>query len=175
MLLVRRRGTDPYATTAFGWYAHDPVFQVMLERGLRQIDDIAGPVRRELADSRLSYYVPGLHVPGDPATHDLRIEFQPNPLGAWAAGIASCDYPRVFTSVARPRKHENPDGSLCLWASYDPPERRWWHGDGLRALVEITRRHLLLELHWYATGGRKRGEWAVEDAPHGLPDMTELR
>jgi hypothetical protein len=175
LLIARRRGTDPYATTPFGWYGNDPVFQVLVERDIRQIDDIAGAVRVELRDDRLTYHVPGLQVPGDLADHDLRIEFRPEPLGAWAAGIAPCDYPRVFTSVVRARKHENADGSLCLWASYDPPERRWWHGHGLRALVEITRRHLLLELHWFATGGHKNGNWAVQDAPHGAPDVRDLR
>jgi hypothetical protein len=87
-----------------------------------------------------------------------------------AAGIPPCDYPRVFTDVDRPRLHQNRDGSLWLWAPHDPPDRRWWHGDGLRALVEITRRHLLCELEWWRTGGTK-GVWSIEDAPHGGPDV----
>lgn len=123
----------------------------------------------------LRYRVDGLVVPGDLQHHDLRIDFGRGPLGEWALGIAPADYPSVYTSVNRPRKHANADASLCLWASYDPPERRWWHGQGLLVIVEIVRRHLLLELNWWRTGGPRGGEWPVEDAPHDVRDVELLR
>lgn len=109
-----------------------------------------------------------LQVPGDLKHHNIAIVFDKSP-PAWANGPAQ-DWPRVFTDVDRPRKHHYPDGSLCMWAPFDPSERRWHHRDGLHVLVEIARRHLFCEIHWWRTGGPEGGEWPVEDAPHGLPD-----
>jgi hypothetical protein len=84
-------------------------------------------------------------------------------------GLAPRDYPRVFTSLHRPRKHCFPDtGALCLWFPDDPPARRWTSEHGLRLLIEIVRRHLLLEQHWLLTG-----EWAIEDAPHGFTKASQ--
>lgn len=174
-LLARRRGHDPYDGSPFGWYGAEPAFHVRVERGMRSIRDIAGPVTSVLTDRELVYSVPGLAVPGDLERHDLTIKFHRTQLPDWTLGIARCDYPDVFTSVDRPRKHQHSYGALCLWASYDPPEQRWWHGDGLLSLVEIARAHLFLELHWWHTGGDHGGEWVVPDAPHGLPDVEELR
>jgi hypothetical protein len=164
--LGRTLHRDPYPDSPFGWYGAEPAFQILVERNMAKVEGIARPITRVQGSKTLRYEVVGLEVPGDLERHDLAIVFHCGLLGEWACGIAACDYPAVFTSVDRPRKHQNPNGSLCLWAPFDPPERRWWHGDGLKALVEIVRRHLLLELHWWRTGG----EWAVEDAPHGLSE-----
>lgn len=176
LALGRARYRDPYPNPdpMFGWYGAEPAFHVRLERDMAEVHGIAGPITRHLEPRVLTYKVSGLEVPGDLERHDLTIAFQRGPLGSWASGIAPCDYPAVHTSINRTRKHQNVDGSLCLWASYDPPERRWWHGEGIQALVEITRRHLLLELHWLSTGGEANGEWAVDDAPHGAPDVKVL-
>lgn len=165
--VLQRRGADPYLGTTSGWYGHDPVFQITLERTMNAVPE---PVRRVVRANELAYLVGDLDVPGDLEAHNITIRFLPTP-PAWAAGIPPCDYPSVFTDVDRPRLHQNRDGSLCLWAPHDPPDRRWWHGDGLRALVEITRRHLLCELEWWRTGGTKGGVWPIEDAPHGGPDV----
>lgn len=164
------RGIDPYADTPFAWYGVDPVFQIRLERNMKKISE---GVQRVEEASRLTYLVRDLYVPGDLQRHNLAIVFTPGPV-PWAAGIAPCDYPSVFTDVERERLHLHGDGSLCLWASYDPPERRWHHGLGLHSLVEIARRHLLFEIHWWRTGGPDDGEWPVEDAPHS-PDVWSAR
>jgi hypothetical protein len=142
---------------------------------MKSIAGIAEPVNRNLGRRALRYTVTGLEVPGDLERHDVSITFQRDPLPDMALGIAPCDFPKVFTSVERPRNHVHGDGALCLWATFDPPERRWWHGDGLGSLVEIIRTHLLLELHWWRTTVDGEGEWAVDDAPHGVPDVEVLR
>lgn len=167
--LVQRRGHDPFDETEFGWYGNDPVFRIMVERNLRAVCGVGRPARGQLLGDRLVYVFGDLEVPGDLARHDLKVVFRPGPLPAWASGIAACDYPSVYTSVDRPRKHFHSDGALCLWASFDPPERRWWHGDGLLPLVELARRHLFFELHWWRTGGGRGGEWLGDEAPHGVP------
>lgn len=126
-------------------------------------------MRRRLTESRLTYVVHDLKVPGDLDLHTVQVTFTKEP-PPWASGIPACDYPRVTTNVVRERLHVNGDGSLCMWAPFDPPARRWWHRDGLHSLVEVTRRHLFLENHWWRTGATKGGEWPVPDAPHGTPD-----
>lgn len=139
------------------------MFHIILERTKRDIPEAA---HKSQLPGALEYRVRNLVVPGDLERHNLMITFKPSP-PQWAAGIPACDYPSVFTDVDRRRLHVNGDTSLCLWAPHDPPERRWWHRDGLHSLVEIVRRHLLFEIHWSRTGGPRGGEWPVEDAPHG--------
>lgn len=165
---LRARGIDPYANTLFGWYGQEPAFQILVERNIKYIPEKV--TRSEATDAELVYTVAGLDVPGDLERHNLEIKFLPI-APAWACGIPACDCPSVFTDIDRPRLHQNGDESLCMWAPFDPPERRWWHRDGLHALVEIARRHLLLEIHWFRTGAIRGGKWAVEDAPHGEPDV----
>jgi hypothetical protein len=173
--LAQRPFHDPYADSPFGWYGVDPVFRTLVEKNLRDVTGFDAPVRISLDAYRLEYRFDGVQVPGDLDRHDLGVEFRPGTLGGWAAGFAPGDYPTVRTSVERPRKHHYPDESLCLWAPFDSPERRWWHGDGLHVLVEIVRRHLFYELHWWRTGGRKGGVWLGEEAPHGFPDGLDLQ
>lgn len=165
---LRARGFDPYTDTLFGWYGYEPSFQILVERNIKSIPEVV--TRRPPTNDELVYTVAQLKVPGDLEPHNLVIKFLPT-APPWAYGIPACDFPRVFTDVDRPRLHHHGDGSLCMWAPFDPPARRWWHGDGLHALVEIARRHLLLEIHWFRTGGKRGGKWAVEDAPHGEPDV----
>lgn len=160
---------DPYAGLPFGWYGEVPAFQVRLERDLARIKGISGPVTRHLDEHQLRYEVPGLEVPGDLEIHNITIVFWPDHSLARRFGIPACDYPIVSTDVRRTRKHENSDGTLCLWAAFDPPERRWNHLQGLGTLVEVIRTHLFLEHHWLMTGGPGRGEWIIPDAPHGPP------
>jgi hypothetical protein len=172
--LSQRRFRDPYADTTFGWYGVDPVFRVLVERNVNNVVGFEPPFRRIVEDDRLRYEFRGLEVTGDLERHDLTIDFTRGPLGLWAMGIAPCDYPSVSTNVERQRKHIHGDGSLCLWAAFDPPHRRWWHGDGLQAIVEIARRHLFYELHWWRTGGPETGEWVGDEAPHGIPQGARL-
>ena len=142
------------------------MFQIILERTIR---DIPERVDRQIIETKLSYSVSELKVPGDVERHNIEISFVQVP-PPWANGIPACDYPRVTTDVDRPRLHVNGDTSLCLWAPFDPPARRWWHRDGIHNLVELVRRHLLFEIHWWRTGGHRGGEWPFPDAPHGAPD-----
>lgn len=112
----------------------------------------------------MMYDVHQLRVPGDVQAHNLRIEFwRIPPYDTY--GLAPMDYPRVFTSVNRRRKHEFGDKALCLWYPWDSPERRWDHELGLLVLIEMVRRQLLLEMHWFLTD-----EWPLDEAPHGLPE-----
>ena len=160
------RSRDPYANSPFGWYGAEPAFLLRLERNLKHIPE---PVTCIEGARELIYKVKDLAVCGDLEAHNLRIVFEPDPYLARHTGLPPCDYPCIYTDVDRPRKHNHADTGLCLWEPSDPPERRWQHQLGLHSLVELPRRHLFCELHWWRTGGARRGEWPVEDAPHGLP------
>jgi hypothetical protein len=83
--------------------------------------------------------------------------------------LAPQDYPRVYADVGAASPHRMPDGALCLYQPLDPPEQRWRSDHGLLALLELVRRHLLLEDGWRLTGGHAGGLWAGAEAPHGLP------
>lgn len=160
------RSRDPYAGSQFGWYGAEPAFLLRLERNLMRIPE---PVSCVEGARDLVYNVNGLVVCGDLETHNLRIVFEPDPYLSRHTGLPPCDYPSVYTDVGRPRKHNHADFGLCLWDAHDQPDRRWQHQQGMHSLVEITRRHLFCELHWWRTGGVQGGEWPVDDAPHELP------
>lgn len=140
------------------WYGADPCFWYALEKDARaQL-----PERFSVSHRRgvLRYHVNGLDVPGDELQHDITVEFWKVPPYP-TLGLAAQDYPRVFTSVERRRKHVFDDGSLCIWQPRDLEARRWTNQLGLLVLVEMVRRHLLLEMDWFVTG-----VWAIEEAPH---------
>jgi hypothetical protein len=140
------------------WYGADPCFWYPFEGDAR----VHLPERYTSSYSRdvLRYHVEDLEVPGDEQRHNITIEFwrvPPYP----TLGLQPEDYPRIFTSVERRRKHVFDDSSLCVWQPLDPETRRWTSRLGLLILVEMVRRHLLLEMHWFLTE-----EWAIEDATH---------
>ena len=140
------------------WYGADPCFFYPLEKEARSGLEEGSSFSYE--PGVLRYQVTALAGPGDELTHDLTIEFWREP-PYWTLGLDPQDYPRVFTSVHRPRKHVFDDNSLCIWQPKDPIHRRWTSALGLLVLVEMVRRHLVLEMHWFV-----EGEWAIEDAPH---------
>jgi len=61
--------------------------------------------------------------------------------------------------------HRYRDGALCMWHPDDPPARRWFHSDGLPALIGLITAHLVRENWW-----RTMGEWLGPEAPHGAPN-----
>lgn len=148
------------------WFGVQASFWYPLERDARL--HLPERLTWHAEPSALIYRVRALEVPGDRERHDLTIKFQPFPPRAYGQDPRDC--PEVRSSVIRPSKHRFHDGVLCLWPPRDPPERRWSHELGLRVLIEMVRRHLLLELDWLMTGGQDGGRWAMEDAPHGFPD-----
>jgi hypothetical protein len=58
--------------------------------------------------------------------------------------------------------------SLCIWFPDDPPELRWVPGDGLLALVEMTRVHLFKEAYY-----RETGEWLGDEVSHDRRPRTK--
>jgi hypothetical protein len=140
------------------WYGADPCFWYPLERQARSqlLESYTFSYRPDL----LRYHVEALVVPGDQLRHDITIEFWRRPPYS-TLGLRPQDYPRIFTSVQRERKHVFGDNSLCIWQPRDSEARRWTSPLGLLILVEMVRWHLLLEMHWFLTC-----EWAMEDAPH---------
>jgi hypothetical protein len=107
-----------------------------------------------------------LTVVGDPPIKVIIEFFSDPPYPTY--GLAPDDYPRVWAKVGASSPHRNPDGSLCLWHPHDPEDRRWTSDKGLLCLIWIVQRHLFLENYWRMTGGPRRGQWILEDAPHGL-------
>jgi fructose-1,6-bisphosphatase/inositol monophosphatase family enzyme len=163
-------GCDPAAGPEFEWYGEDPAFRKEVEGNAGAVTGFDDLYNWELYADRLIYLFPGLDVPGDRERHDVRIEFRrPERQPWWTYGIDACDQPAVFTSSKRYRYHDNSEDGLCLWTPFDPPDQRWQHGDGLLTLVELTRRHLFLNLHWWRTGGLDGGEWLGKEFPHGIP------
>jgi len=140
------------------WYGADPCFWYPLERDART--QLPERFAVSYGPGVLRYQIYRLDVPGDELQHDLTIEFWKVPPYP-TLGLPAEDYPRIFTSVKRRRNHVFDDGSLCVWQPRDPEVRRWTSRLGLLVLVEMVRRHLLLEMDWFVTG-----VWAIEDVPH---------
>jgi hypothetical protein len=63
--------------------------------------------------------------------------------------------------------HRYADGTLCMWRSDSPRERRWVRSDGLRMLIGLIVLHLLREELW-----RQDGVWYGPEASHG-PKLNE--
>jgi hypothetical protein len=157
-------------TSVTDWYATSAAWWVPLERDARRrlgptLRHRLGPARLwQPEDGRMStYFVEGLEVIGDPDPIDVEIRFYAAPPYD-TYGLPASEYPRVFAKPGATSKHRHPDGSLCLWAPWDPPQRRWTADKGLLELIELTRQHLFLENYW-----RRFKIWLLEDAPHGLP------
>jgi hypothetical protein len=162
--------------TVTGWYATDAAWWAPLDRDARRrlgpaLRHRYGPARlRHREDTRtLSYFVDGLDVVGDRDPVDVEIRFYAEPPYD-TYGLAPSEYPRVFAKPGASSKHRQPDGSLCLWTPWDPPDRRWTADKGLLELIELTRQHLFLENYW-----RRFKVWLVQDSPHGLPRPAASR
>ena len=146
------------------WFGADAAWCIPFEREARR------KYRSRLALSQavghLTYTLVDIEVPGDAARHRLEIAFFRNPFYD-TYGQPPQNAPLVRAWPLRESKHRFRGGALCLWQPDDPQERRWTSELGLYALIELAIRHLFMELHWLATGGRRGGEWILEDAPHG--------
>jgi myo-inositol-1(or 4)-monophosphatase len=162
----------PIRSWAAEWYGMDPHFWSVLEEKW-PVDGFEGDIGPFATPGSVPegiiYRFGALDVPGDPARHDVAIVFWRQLPQPWAEGIDPRDYPSVYTSRHRGRYHDNRDDGLCMWSPFDPPEQRWSHDKGLLTLIEITRRHLFLELHRQCSGGDAGGQWLGAEAPHGLP------
>lgn len=101
----------------------------------------------------------------------MRVQFFATP-PYYCYGLPPEDYPRVYADVGLDSPHRLPGDALCLYKPHDPPQRRWRNGDGLLALLDVVRRHLLLEHGWRLTGGHRGGIWAGDEAPHGVEPRT---
>lgn len=179
---VRRRGgTNP-------WYGTDLGFQHALLHGPggpNAHPEHYGQVSAALADPTARYshrrilvieHV-GIDIPGRREPAPVRIEFHERP-DYDTYGLPAIDYPRVFADPGAISKHRLPADALCLWFPRDPEDRRWNHGDGVVALLNLARNHLFFEDHWRTTGGfggpgLPEGEWLGDEAPHGFPDLQE--
>jgi hypothetical protein len=64
---------------------------------------------------------------------------------------------------SRHRFYWSRPSSLCLWYSGDPASMRWTIRDGLGALIDLSRIHLVKETYWRVTG-----TWS-EHERHGEP------
>jgi hypothetical protein len=154
------------------WYGTRAAWWAPLERDARRrfgpaLRHRIGPPRIWHRDDprTLAYFVGGLEVIGEPAPVDVEIRFHAEPPYD-TYGLLAQDYPHVFAKTGARSIHRLQDGSLCLFAPFDPPERRWTSDKGLLDLIELTRQHLFYEVCW-----RVDRKWPAEDAPHGLPQQ----
>lgn len=165
------------------WYGADPAWRAAVEGGARRRfgADLGVEHRLDLAGrpgwsrrlswlggTRLTYTVADLEVDGRPALVDLTIRFWAEP-GYPTLGQLPRDAPQVYAEPGLVSPHRHRDDGLCLWAPFDPTAMRWTSDRGLLDLIEIARRHLVLERCWRHSGGRHGGDWLLPDAPHGLP------
>lgn len=145
------------------WYGNDAWWLLPFEKGASRIHGDSLSVA--VAPGYRAYIHAGLDVPGAAPT-PVRIEFFSHPPYA-CHGLPAADYPRVFAGPADGSPHRQPDGSLCLYAPFDPTERRWTSANGLVQLLNLVRDHLFCELYW-----RAKGIWPGDAAPHGMPART---
>ena len=142
------------------WYGNDAWWLLPFEKDTGRVhgDRLAVTI----APGYRAYVHSGLDVPGTSPTR-VRIEFFATPPYP-CHGLAPQDYPRVFAGSAQDSPHRQADGSLCLYAPFDPVERRWTSANGLVQLLNVVRDHLFCELHW-----QEQGVWPGDEAPHGMP------
>jgi hypothetical protein len=73
------------------------------------------------------------------------------------------DVPHIYVNGPG-SPHRYPDGRLCIWYPYDPPEQRWTWRDGGASLAGHICAHLIREAWW-----RQTAEWVGNEAPHAEP------
>ena len=151
------------------WYGLTPSWQIAVEGAARREhgDDLQLSMQLERITYRLPVEVPSrLH----PVLTEIVFHRQP-PYPCW--GLAAEEYPRVFAAYGELSPHRMPDdGALCLYYPLAPPRERWRPVDGLLALIDLVRNHLLFEDHWRATGGHAGGEWIGPEQPHGTTALA---
>lgn len=142
------------------WYGERAAWWMPFERDSRRR---YGPaLQHTYGPGRLAYLLDGLDVIGDRKPVTVVVLFYAAPPYP-CYGQEPQDFPRVYAKLGASSPHRHPDGALCLWYPWDPPDRRWHSDNGLADLIAITRRHLFLENHWRTTD-----QWVIEDAPHGI-------
>lgn len=152
-------------TVARWWYGADPVWALPFERDAKR--KYGTLIRRDLFERTLLYRHAGLEIPGRSEPVPVAVRFEKTPCYE-TFGLRPEDYPRVFADHGFPSPHRMPDGSLCLYYPLDPVERRWIAADGLLALLNIAADHIFYETYWRRTGGKGRGRWLGDEAPHGI-------
>lgn len=128
---------------------------------VRLTDFMGHPGVRALVDS-------GWSVPHDVVAYAAAAE---GPYGRFRllAVFADLDEPVMLCldgpsgSAASP--HRNGELGLCLYEPSDPPGDRWTFANGLLALFDIARQHLVCE-HLFRSGT----PWPIREAPHGRRD-----
>ncbi|MGY5883435.1 hypothetical protein [Modestobacter lacusdianchii] len=154
------------ARSDIGWYGLQPWWQMLMEAAARR--EHGRDLRVHLEVDLLVYGVP-IEVPGrlDPVPVSVFFFARP-PYPCW--GLPPEEYPRVIADPDSTSPHRMPgDNALCLYYPLSPPGERWQPKDGLLALIDLTRDHLFFEDHWWATGGKRGGQWLGEEQPHGFP------
>ena len=146
------------------WYGADPAWRLPFEREAKRY--YGRSITVELHPETLLYRHRGLDIRGRREPVPVTIRFDAKPCYP-TYGLRPQDYPHVFADAELPSPHRMPDHSLCLFYPGDPVERRWISADGLLSLLHLSGDHIFKETYWRRTGGRHRGIWLGEQAPHG--------
>lgn len=158
--------------TTARWYGLEPWWQVWVEAGARR--EHGATLRLELRPETVKYHI-CLDVPArwQPVLVEVRFHRAP----AYPCyGLRPEEYPQVFAAPGDLSPHRMPNDALCLYYPLSPETERWRPANGLLALLDMTRNHLVFEHHWRSTGGRAGGEWLGPEQPHGLhPDQSEWK
>ncbi|MFD6032158.1 hypothetical protein ACFWE5_15740 [Cellulosimicrobium funkei] len=149
------------------WYGRDPAWRLPFEAAARRRH--GEELLRAVDGGRLTYRLRALEVTGRPDPVPVDIIFYARQLDRHF-GLPVRDMPVVYADPGAESPHRNGDDSLCLWFPGDPEQRRWRSELGLLVLLDLIAEHLFAELHWRATGGARRGEWVLDEAPHGFPN-----
>lgn len=158
-------GDDTTAQSA-RWYGLQPSWQILVEASARR--EHGDHLHLAMKIDRITYRLP-VEVPGrrDPVPTAIVFHRRP-PYPCW--GLPPEEYPRVFATPGESSPHRMPnDDALCLYYPHSPDDQRWRPGNGLLALIDLVRNHLLFEDHWWVTGGHGGGEWLGAEQPHGFP------
>ncbi|MFL6118780.1 hypothetical protein [Actinophytocola sp.] len=150
------------------WYGLRPSWQVAVEAAARR--EHGNDLRLSIQMEWITYWVP-VEVPGrrHPVPTEIVFHHRP-PYPCW--GLAPEEYPRIFAASGERSPHRMPDDALCLYYPLGPAHERWRPINGLLALIDLVRNHLLLEDHWRATGGHSGGEWLGLEQPHGTTETA---
>lgn len=159
------RPPHPYqGPTNCRWYGEDPVWRLPMEAVTRR--RFGTQLRTVPTQNTLEYSLPALPVSGrDPVAVTITFDRQP---GYRHFQLPPQDFPTVHADPGALSKHRNPDGSLCLFYPFDPPDQRWTSEMGLNVLLDLVAEHLFAELFWRQTGGHRHGRWVLNEAPHGI-------
>lgn len=153
------------------WYGQDPQWWVPFESEARV---------RYGADLKVTHqankivYSVCVDVLGRPAKTPVTLIFY-GVAPYFCYGLRPQDYPLVHADVGALSPHRLAGSALCLYKPLDPPAQRWRSENGLLSLINLARRHLLLEDCWRLTGGhgtpgsKRKGVWAGNES-HGFTE-----